>query len=311
MIKLSIIIPCYQVGQNIPITGPALVRSEKYFPKGVKFEYIFVDDGSRDRTYKELVKFQAKYPSKVKIIKLTKNVGANNASLCGINNATGDCCSIIAADLQDPPEIIAKMFKYWKKGIKLVLANRIKRNDPFLGTIFSNIYHKLMRTFVLNNAPGGGFDLCLFDKQIKDDIVRMEEKNTYLPYLFIWLGYDYVSVPYERRKREIGESKWTASKKVKSFIDSFVSFTYLPIRLISVFGIALSVVAFIYSILIIHAQIVKKIPVEGWSSIVIILLFVSSFEMIALGVIGEYIWRTLDATRKRPNYIIDKIIDSK
>jgi polyisoprenyl-phosphate glycosyltransferase len=311
MSKLSIIIPCYYVEKNIPVTGPEIIKNEKLFPKGTNFEYIFVDDGSRDKTFEELVKFQLKYPKKVTLIKLTKNVGANNASLCGINNASGDCCAILAADLQDPPEIIAKMFKYWQKGFKLVVANRIKREDPFIGTIFSNIYHKLMRTFVISNAPNGGFDLCLFDKQLRNDIVRMEEKNTYLPYLFIWLGYDYISIPYVRRKREIGQSRWTTSKKIKSFIDSFVSFTYLPLRLISVFGVFLSIAAFVYSVMIIHARLVNKVAVEGWSSIIIILLFISSFEMISLGIIGEYIWRTLDTARKRPNYIIDKIIKSK
>lgn len=311
MSKLSIIIPCYYNEGNISVTGKELIKNEQLFPKKTGFEYIFVDDGSKDKTFDELVKFQSKYPTKVKVIKLAKNVGANNASLCGLNNASGDCFAILAADLQDPPENLAKMFKYWQNGFKLVVANRAKREDPFISTIFSNIYHKLMRTFVLNNVPNGGFDQCLFDKQIRSNIVQMEEKNTYLPYLLLWLGYDYISIPYIRRKREIGKSKWTISKKIKSFIDSFVSFTYFPLRLISIMGILLSVAAFIYSIMIIHARLVNKVPVEGWTSITIIILFVSSFQMISLGIIGEYIWRTLDTARKRPSYIIDKIIESK
>jgi len=311
MAKISIIIPCYYNEGNIPITGRELIKNEQLFPKETNFEYIFVDDGSKDKTFDELVKFHTKYPKRVKVIKLAKNVGANNASLCGINMASGDCCAILAADLQDPPELLAKMFKYWQNGFKLVVANRTKREDPFIGTIFSNIFHKLMRNFVLRNAPNSGFDLCLFDKQIRDNIVQMEEKNTYLPYLLLWLGYEYINIPYIRRRREIGKSKWTLSKKVKSFIDSFVSFTYLPLRLVSFLGILLSIAAFIYSIMIIRARIINKVPVEGWTSIVIILLFVSSFQMISLGIIGEYIWRTLDAVRKRPSYIIDKIIESK
>lgn len=311
MAKISIIIPCYYNEGNIPVTGRELIKNEQSFPKGTNFEYIFVDDGSKDKTFDELVKFQSKYPNKVKVIKLAKNVGSNNASLCGISMASGDCCAILAADLQDPPEILAKMFKYWQNGFKLAVANRTKREDPFIGTIFSNIYHKLMQNFVLSNAPKGGFDLCLFDRQIRNNIVQMEEKNTYLPYLLLWLGYEFISIPYTRRKREIGESKWTISKKIKSFIDSFVSFTYLPLRLISFLGILLSIAAFIYSIMIIHARLINKVPVEGWSSIIIILLLVSSFQMISLGIIGEYIWRTLDTVRKRPSYIIDKIIESK
>jgi dolichol-phosphate mannosyltransferase len=309
MAKISIVIPCYYNEGNIPVTSKELIKNEKLFPRDTKFEYVCVDDGSKDKTFDELVRFQAKYPKKVRVIKLAKNFGANSASLCGLSKTSGDCCAILAADLQDPPEILAKMFKYWQKGFKLIVANKAKRQDSFIGAIFSKTYHKLMKTFVLNNAPEGGFDLCLFDKQLKEDILKMEEKNTYLPYLLLWLGYDYISIPFIRKKREIGESQWTFSKKVKSFIDSFVSFTYLPLRLISILGILLSFAAFIYGILIIYARIVNKVPVEGWTSMTIILLFVSSFQMISLGVIGEYIWRTLDATRKRPNYIIDKIID--
>ncbi|MCL4417628.1 MAG: glycosyltransferase family 2 protein [Actinobacteria bacterium] len=309
MAKLSIIIPCYFVEKNIPVTGKELIKNEKLFPRGTKFEYIFVDDGSKDKTFDELVKFKAKYPKKVKVIKLARNFGSNNASLCGISRATGDCCSILAADLQDPPELIAKMFKYWEQGIKLIIANRMKREDPLINNIFSNIYHKLMKRFVLNNAPNGGFDLCLFDKQIKEDIIKMEEKNTYIPYLLMWLGYDYISIPYDRRKREIGVSKWTLSKKIKAFIDSFVSFTYLPVRFMSILGIFLSLIAITYSIMIIYGRLINKVHVEGWSSLMIILLFVSSFEMISLGIIGEYLWRTLDSSRKRPNYIIDKLMD--
>jgi dolichol-phosphate mannosyltransferase len=125
------------------------------------------------------------------------------------------------------------------------------------------------------------------------------------------MGYEYVSIPYTRRKREIGKSGWTLSKKIKSFIDSFVSFTYLPLRLISIAGILLGILALIYAGMIIYSKLTSKIPLQGWSSLMIVVLFTSSFIMISLGIIGEYLYRTLDAARKRPNFIIDKILDIK
>lgn len=311
MPKISIIVPCYFNEHNIPVTFPVLLENEKNFPSDVAFEYIFVDDGSKDGTFQALMKIYEEYSHKVKVIKLSRNFGANNASYCGICNSTGDCCVVLAADLQDPPELIPQMYQHWLKGYKLVLAQKANREDSFLTKLFSNTYHNLIRNYVLNNAPKGGFDLWLFDKQLREELIKMNEKNFYLPYLFIWMGYEYVSIPYTRRKREIGKSGWTLSKKIKSFIDSFVSFTYLPLRLISIAGILLGLLALMYAGVIIYSKITSKIPIQGWSSIMIVLLFTSSFIMISLGIIGEYLYRTLDAARNRPNYIIDKIYEIK
>ena len=175
--------------------------------------------------------------------------------------------------------------------------------------LFSNTYHCLIKKLALKNAPKGGFDLFLFDRQLRDAIVSMNEKNTYLPYLLLWLGYDYVAIPYTRRKRKSGKSQWTFAKKVKSFIDSFVAFTFFPIRIISVVGILLGFTAAGYAISIIYANINGNIAIEGWSSLIVVVLGVSAFQMIALGIIGEYVWRNLDASRKRPNFVVEEFID--
>lgn len=311
MAKISVIIPCYQNEGNIPVTGRVLIENEKRFPRGTRFEYIFVDDGSRDRTFAECIKLQKHFSGKIVIVKLSRNFGSNNASLAGLSVAGGDCCVILAADLQDPPELIPRMFVYWQKGTKLVIANRANRRDGPVTGLVSYLFHSLMRRVIFQQAPGGGFDLCLFDKQLKMDILKLKEKNFFLPYLLIWLGYDFITIPYVRRKREIGRSQWTIGKRITSFIDSFVSFTYVPLRIISFCGILLSIAAIVFAVSVIHARLTSHIPVEGWTSLVIILLFVSSFQMIALGIIGEYLWRTLDTARARPPYVIEKIIKSR
>lgn len=311
MAKISIIIPCYFNEGNIPVTGRVLNENEKRFPKGTRFEYIFVDDGSKDHTFARLLKLYKKHPAKIIVVKLSRNFGSNNASLAGLSVASGDCTVLLAADLQDPPELIPRMFGYWQKGTKLVIANRTGRRDGLAKGLLSHLFHSLMRRVIFPQAPSGGFDLCLFDKQLRMDILQLKEKNFFLPYLLIWLGYDYVTIPYVRRKRAIGRSRWTVGKRIKTFIDSFVSFTYVPLRVITLCGFVLSVVALVYAIAVIYARLTSHIPVEGWTSLVIILLFVSSFQMIALGIIGEYLWRTLDAARSRPPYIIEKIIKSR
>ncbi|MEM7367602.1 MAG: glycosyltransferase family 2 protein [Bacteroidota bacterium] len=307
MPKLSIIIPCYYNEENIPITSKILVETEKLFPPDVEVEYVMIDDGSKDGTLDALNDFFQAYPKQVKILKLAGNVGSYNAILAGMAHATGDCCTVIAADLQDPPEMIPKMYEYWRSGIKLVIANRQDRDDPFLTKIFANIFQSLIRKFGLKQLPEGGFDFVLFDKQLKDEVVAMDEKNTNVLYLLSWLGYDYVNIPYKRREREVGKSRWTFTKKLKLFIDSFVAFSFFPIRIISLLGLVLGGFALAYALFIIGAKLFGWVPVEGWTSVMVVLLTVSSFQMIALGIIGEYVWRGLDAARKRPNYVIESI----
>ncbi len=306
MPKLSIVIPCYYNEENIPVTTAELINNEKLLPADVTIEYVMVDDGSKDNTYAALLKFQEQLPARVKVVKLAGNVGSYNAILAGLHYATGDCTVILTADLQDPPDLIPKMYEYWQKGIKFVIANRTDREESWSQKLFSNTFHRLMKKLALKNIPDGGFDLVLFDRQLREQAVKMNENNAHLIYLLAWMNFDYVSIPYVRRKREIGKSRWTVQKKIKLFIDSFASFSFFPIRAISVIGIILGVAAFLYGLFVLIAKLTGFIQLAGWTSIMVVLLFVSSFQMISLGVIGEYVWRGLDASRRRPNFIVDK-----
>lgn len=306
MSKLSVIIPCYYNAREISITLGRLMDNEKHFPKSTVIEYVMVDDGSGDDTYNELLKMRTMYPDKIKIIKLVQNVGSYNAISAGMKYATGNCCTVISADLQDPPEIIVRMYEFWQKGIKLVIANRQDRNDPLVAKFFSIVFQSLLKKYGLPRLPKGGYDFVLFDEELKRQVLQMGEKNTNILYLLLWLGHEYVNIPYSRQERLIGKSRWTFSKKIKLFIDSFVAFSYFPIRLISVMGLLLGAGAFLYGIIIVIAKVEGSINVAGWTSMMLVFLLVSSFQMIALGIIGEYLWRTLDQVRHRPNYIVEK-----
>ena len=306
MPKITVITPCYFNELNIPDYANRMIENEKIFPTDVTFEYLLIDDGSKDGTWNEMVKFQFLYPEKVKIIKLVRNFGSTNAVFSSLPYSTGDCNVVISADLQDPPELILKMYENWQKGFKLVLANRTNREEPFLQKFVSNTTHKLVQKFGLKNLPDGGFDMNLFDVEIKDILIKMDEKNTFFPFLLMWLGYEFVSIPYVRRKRELGTSTYTLSKKIKAFVDSFVAFSFFPIRLISVSGLILGILAFIYGLIVILGKVFGFVDSTGWSSMMVVILFVSSFQMIALGIIGEYVWRGLEASRNRPSYLIEK-----
>ena len=308
MPKLSIIIPCYFNEANIPVTATELIATEKLFTDDMDFEYIMVDDGSKDDTFKALTFFKNQYPNKVKLIKLSGNFGSYNAIQAGMKYATGDCTIVITADLQDPPALMVNMVDYWKKGVKLVLANREDREDPFFTKLFASSYQNLIRKFALPNLPKGGFDFCLFDKQLREQVVALEEKNTNSLYLLVWLKYDYITIPYKRAERKIGKSRWTLKKKIQLFIDSFISFSYTPLRFITIGGLLLGVVSFIYALYVVWAKLSGKVEVEGWTAMMVVFLLVSSFQMIAIGIIGEYLWRNLDATRKRPAYIVEKVV---
>lgn len=302
----SIVVPIYFNEKNIPVTYPRLKKLEKSI-ENVELELIFVDDGSKDNSYEELLKIKKQDPS-VKIVKLARNFGSFNAILAGLALATGDCVGIISADLQDPPELFKDMIEEWRNEKKVVMAVRKDRHDPWLSKTLSNMFYKLLRKYAIPTMPEGGFDFVLLDKQVVPILNSINEKNSSVMAVIAWLGFDSTQIPYTRKQREIGESKWTFSKKFKLFVDMFTSYSYFPIRLISMLGIIIAFASFIYAAILIYLRIFNNIQVEGWTTLTVIVLFMSSFQLIALGIIGEYLWRNFDEAKKRPNYIVEEVV---
>jgi dolichol-phosphate mannosyltransferase len=306
MKTFSIIVPIYFNELNIPHLLPRLKKLQEALLE-YTLEFIFVDDGSQDNSFQLLVNEQKK-DKRIKIIKLSKNFGSMAAIQAGLRYAKGDCAGIIAADLQDPPELFLEMIQEWEQGKKVVLALREGRKDAALQNIFSGAYYYLLRKFAIEDYPRGGFDLVVIDRQIVEELSRITEKNTNIMSLIFWLGYDRGSVSYVRQQREAGTSKWTVAKKIKLFIDTFINFSYAPIRFISGIGLVTAVMSFSYGLLVILLRCFGTISLPGWTILVVILTFLLGLIMIMLGIIGEYLWRILDESRKRPPYIIDKII---
>lgn len=310
MLKLSIVIPVYFNELNLNDTYDFLKNKvlDQLINKNFDYELIFVDDGSEDRSYEILLDLK-KHDSKIKIIKLSRNFGSINACFAGIANAKGDCLAMISADLQDSPELILNMLEKFQEGYKIVIASRRSREDPFFSKICSSFFYKIFRLIAQKNIPKNGFDFFLIDKKVIEFLKNHSEKNTFLPSLILWSGYKYYEIPYDRKKRLKGKSKWTFTKKFNYFIDSITAFSYTPIRFVSLIGLALSLVSAIYLLIIFVGYITGKSDVRGWSSLASLIIFSFGVQMMSIGIIGEYLWRTLDVSRARPNYIIEEIIE--
>ena len=309
MKKISIIVPvCYNQDNLLPLYADL---KEKVFDKlkentNTEYELIMVDDGSKDNSYK-VMQDLAKIDSNIKIIHLSRNYGEHAAILAGLSQCTGDCAVRKAADLQEPSEMILDMMKKYDEGYKVVLATRADREEPIVQKAFSNLYAFLMRKLALHNMPKGGFDSFLIDRQVINLLVNMQEKNTSLMSQILWAGFETATVPYVRKKREIGKSRWTLSKKIKLVYDSLISFSYFPIKMITNVGFFSFFISVMLLLIIIYKKFVGKIDVEGYTSLIMVMLMAFGIIMLSIGILGEYLWRTYDAARKRPPYIIEKV----
>ncbi len=301
--KLSIIIPVYFNKPNLkPLYDD--IKAVVLDKLTVDYEIVMVDDGSTDGSYEEILALKAKDP-KIVALRLSRNFGSHAAILAGLSVCTGDCATMKAADLQEPSAIILSMLEKWENGAKSVLAVRDDREEPFAQKLFANTYYNAMRKWALPNMPKGGFDCFLIDRAVIDLLNQLEEKNTTLMGQILWCGFKTDMVHYVRKKREIGKSRWTLAKKVKLFIDSFLGFSYAPIRAIMTIGIIYFIAAILYSAIIIIQKMTMHIPAPGFAATMIVILFSFGIVMLSIGILGEYIWRSFDASRKRPVFIIE------
>jgi polyisoprenyl-phosphate glycosyltransferase len=306
MEKLSIIVPVYYNAQTLPALYEEFVRVMKILDN-VDGEFIFVDDGSGDNSAAILAAF-AHADERVKLVQLSKNNGSGIAVFAGLSYATGDCAVIISADLQDPPSLIPEFYRGWKEGFPAVLAVRSSRNDPWTTKVMASLFYRLMRRFGVKNIPEGGCDYGLIDRKIIDAVLQMEEKNSHLIIQVLWTGYDRKIIPYERRARAAGTSRWSLAKKIKLFIDSFTAFSYFPLRLVSSMGFTIAALGLLYALFIVALRLLHNVVIEGWSSLMVVVLIASGAQLIGIGIIGEYLWRVLDEVRKRPIFLVKNTI---
>jgi len=308
MNKLSIIIPVYNEAESMPPLFEELAKLEpRLLEHDFEMELIFVDDGSHDASLAQLLKFKDSRPG-TSIIKLSRNFGAIHATKVGLAKVTGDCFTVLSADLQDPPELILEMIERWRAGSKFVIFTRQQRQDPLLSRVFAALYYKLLRRFVVPGFPAGGYDLSVMDRSLLPHL-NQSGKNINLALFAFWLGFDPEIMYYTRQKRRFGKSKWTFSRKFTFFLDSILGFSFLPIRLISLIGVIVSLVSFTYGTIMVIYTLTGHSDLPGYPTLVSLISFLLGLVIIMLGVIGEYVWRIFDEINHRPESVIDEIYD--
>jgi len=304
--KVSVVVPVYYNEESLPLLFSELLKVESSLgQQNIEMELIFVDDGSGDASLSELLKIKQQRKS-TKVIKLTRNFGAIHAMKTGLQFVTGGSFIILAADLQDPPELIPELVQLWRSGSKYVLCARTDRMDPLWAKVFAKIYYWLLRFFVVQDYPPGGYDLALMDRVFLP-YLRDSSKNINPALFAYWLGFKPEVIHYKRRQRSHGHSRWTFSKKVKLFFDSILGFSIIPIRTILAIGILVSLVSFGYGFVIGIYALLGRTGAPGFATIVTLISFLLGLMIIMLGVIGEYLWRIFDEINERPESVIDEI----
>jgi dolichol-phosphate mannosyltransferase len=279
---------------------------------GLRGELIFVDDGSGDGSYEELIAIQKKHPAFVHVIKLTRNFGQVSALTAGFHYTRSKCVITLSADGQDPPELINEMLRgHFVEGYQVVVCTRSGRDESAFRSVTSKIFYNLMRRLAFPNMPPGGFDYILMSRRALAVYMRNADAQPFLQGYVLWLGFKVKIIEYFRRARSAGRSRWTFGRKLTYLLDGVLSFSFFPIRWMSWLGFLTALLGFAYALLVFVIRIFYGNPVQGWAPIMIVILVLGGIQMIMLGVIGEYLWRTLAQTRKRDLFVVESVIPAK
>lgn len=304
---LSIVIPAYNEVQNIPRIVDELLCQISGITVISRSEIIICDDHSIDDTF-QAVK-ELKVPN-LKCVRLSRRSGSHVAIRAGLSVAQGDAVLCLSADGQDDPAALPKMIQKIKAGKQIVWGVRSSRNEPFFKKQFARLFYKLLNLFFTKekNIDLANADFYLLDRKVVDALNSCPERNTSLFGLIAWIGFKQDAVEYQRRERAIGKSKWNFKSKMRLVFDWIIAFSGLPLKLISVFGIIIAFSGFLYALLIIYLSLSGR-TTPGFAETVILVLLLGGIQMIMIGVIGEYLWRTLDESRKRPVFFIEETSD--
>ena len=310
--NITIVVPCFNEEKNIDRLLEKL-KNATLAITDINFTYLLVDDGSADGTFNVIRKAAEKQP-KIRAIRLSRNFGSHVAISAGIENATGsDAAIVISADLQEPPELIGELISKWKEGSEVVWTIREKRAQSFIGKSLSKSFYKLfIKASGLKNYPKEGPSaFFLLDQKVCMQWRKFKETNRMIIGMVAWMGFKHSCIYYKQNERNSGKSSFTFMKLIKLAIDSFVSFSFAPIRFISYLGVMVSLIGFIYSLVLIFNKLFLGIGPTGWTSIMVVVLFLGGIQLITLGIIGEYVWRGVEESRSRPLYIIAEEINQE
>lgn len=302
MKKVTILIPAYNEEKSLPLLYPELKRmmgeENKY-----NWEVLFVDDGSKDNTL-QMIKDLRKVDERINYVSLSRNFGKENAMLAGFDYASGDCMIIMDADLQDPPSLISQMLEYWEQGYEDVYAKRANRGkESFLRKRFSLLFYWILdhstRFQVLQNVG----DFRLLDRICINALCKMRESERYTKGMFCWIGFKKKEIVFDRGDRVAGKSNWNFFSLFDLAIEGITSFTTTPLRLSTIMGIVVSFLTFVYMLYFFVKTLLFGEPIQGFPTLIIVILFLGGVQLISIGIIGEYLGRIFNETKKRPTYL--------
>jgi polyisoprenyl-phosphate glycosyltransferase len=298
---ISVVVPAYNEEENIPLFYDEIVRVMSQ--TSYDWEVIFVNDGSRDRSAEVLEAFHQR-DSRIHYLNLSRNFGAYPAINAGLLYAKGDGVVCITCDLQDPPELILQFIPHWEKGADIVWGVRADRADPGLKSFYANAFYWIVRKVIWPDFPSGGMDFGLFDQRVIKLYNSLAPRNT-IPFFAIYnMGFRQAQIPYSRRERKHGQSNWGLLRRIKAAIDVLVDFSYVPIRAISILGYFVSFFSFTYALIVLINRLFFDIGGSGWPSTIIILALLGGVQMLAMGILGEYLWRVAEQVRGAPRFFI-------
>lgn len=303
---LTLVLPAFGEGENLRVLLPRLLALEV----GIPLQVVVVDDHSEDDTF-EVVREWALRDPRVEGLRLARNSGSHLAILCGLRAAKGNAAVVLAADGQDPPEFVGRLVAAWRAGAHVVWAVREHRTSETLSTrASSRLYYWLMNRFSSVRLPPSGADFFLIDRRVVDALLSIPEHRISIFALIASLGFKQVEIPYAKRARASGESKWTFRKKLRLLLDSMTGFSTVPLRLATALGFTYAAAGFLYAILLIsniltRGQIFGAVPVNGFGALMTVLLISSGCIMVILGIFGEYLSRALEEVRGRPRFLVE------
>tara|TARA_Y100000991_G_C21962163_1_gene345021 strand:+ start:470 stop:1405 length:936 start_codon:yes stop_codon:yes gene_type:complete len=305
----SLVIPVLNEEDNIVNLFNELKNFfSKEISTDIKIQLVLVDDGSIDGTNKKIIDNKKILEGhSLKLIKLSKNFGSYNAYRAGLMHSDGEITTFMTADLQDPLILLKKMLTEILKGFDIVAARRNAKENKIINNFFSALYSFILRKTSIKDFPKGGCDIVMINNKVKKYLNEKQELNSSIVLQILSLGFKKSYIEYKKEKRQIGKSKWTLNKKINLFVDSILQYSIWPLRLITFSGIFISFLGFLWAGYLIKLKIFGPQIAEGWTALICVLVIGFGTINISLGIISEYIWRTLNNTRNRPIYIIDEI----
>lgn len=302
---ISILIPAYNEAEVLRHLYERLNKLAGQTP-GYNFEFLFVNDGSRDKTL-EIIKRFATDDDRIAYVNLSRNFGKETAMIAGLDHTSGDATVIIDADLQDPPELIPEMIRYWEEGYDDVYARRSSREgESWFKKTTSKAFYRLLQKSTHVPIQRDTGDFRLLDRRCVEALKQLRESQRYTKGMFSWIGYRKKEITYDRDPRFAGETKWNYMKLLDLAVEGIVSFTTAPLRWSTIFGSIVSLAAFIYIIYLLIRPLFGVSTGEGYSSIMAVVLFLGGVQLLSLGIIGEYIARIFNETKQRPLYFVEE-----